>query len=104
MQSFFRVSADAGEDTFVAGLSMGGYGALKLALTHPERFAAAASLSGALDLDELIAATRPRASSFERVFGGADPGPTTTCSRCSRRPTSTRCRRSTSAAAPRTPC
>jgi putative tributyrin esterase len=46
---FFRVS-QAPEDTFVAGLSMGGYGALKLALTHPERYAAAACLSGALDL------------------------------------------------------
>lgn len=38
------------EDNFVAGLSMGGYGAFKLALTYPERFAAAASLSGALDI------------------------------------------------------
>ena len=38
------------EDNFVAGLSMGGYGAFKLALTHPDRFAAAASLSGALDI------------------------------------------------------
>ncbi len=38
------------EDTFVAGLSMGGYGAFKLALTKPESFAAAASLSGALDM------------------------------------------------------
>ncbi|QIG41951.1 esterase family protein [Nocardioides anomalus] len=46
---FFRVS-QAPEDTFVAGLSMGGYGALKLALTHPDRYAAAASLSGALDV------------------------------------------------------
>ena len=36
--------------TFVAGLSMGGYGAIKLALRNPGRFAAAASLSGALDL------------------------------------------------------
>src|ERR671939_265941 len=44
---FFRVSQRR-EDTFVAGLSMGGYGALKLALRRPERFAAAASLSGAL--------------------------------------------------------
>ncbi len=32
----------------VAGLSMGGYGALRLALFHPERFSAVASLSGAL--------------------------------------------------------
>ncbi|WP_435300373.1 alpha/beta hydrolase [Timonella sp. A28] len=38
------------EDTFVAGLSMGGYGAFKLALRHPQRFAAAASLSGALNV------------------------------------------------------
>ncbi len=46
---FFRLS-DRREDTFVAGLSMGGYGALKWALRHPERFAAAASLSGSLDM------------------------------------------------------
>lgn len=34
MHRFFRLS-DKPEDTFVAGLSMGGYGSLKLALTHP---------------------------------------------------------------------
>jgi putative tributyrin esterase len=43
-------------DNFVAGLSMGGYGAFKLALTHPERFAAAASLSGAVDIREVVKA------------------------------------------------
>src|SRR5215207_9009351 len=47
--SFFRLS-DRREDTFVAGLSMGGYGALKWALRRPDRFAAAASLSGALNV------------------------------------------------------
>ena len=41
-------------DTFVAGLSMGGYGAFKLALSHPEQYAAAASLSGALDMRESV--------------------------------------------------
>ncbi|GAA2649626.1 alpha/beta hydrolase [Paractinoplanes durhamensis] len=46
---FFKVSGRR-EDTYVAGLSMGGYGALKWALRDPARFAAAASLSGALDL------------------------------------------------------
>lgn len=46
---FFRVSGRRA-DTFVAGLSMGGYGAVKWALREPERFAAAATLSGALDL------------------------------------------------------
>lgn len=42
------------KDNFVAGLSMGGYGAFKLALTHPDRYAAAASLSGALDINEVV--------------------------------------------------
>jgi len=54
---FFRVS-QARADTFVAGLSMGGYGALKLALRQPARFAAAASLSGALDVATLARSTR----------------------------------------------
>jgi putative tributyrin esterase len=72
VSSFFRVS-DRPADTFVAGLSMGGYGALKWALRQPARFAAAASLSGVLDIAEL--AHRPdRADLFARVFGGV-PGP-----------------------------
>nr|WP_321464432.1 alpha/beta hydrolase family protein [uncultured Desulfobulbus sp.] len=41
------------EENYLAGLSMGGYGAFKLAFTFPERFAAAASLSGALDVVRL---------------------------------------------------
>lgn len=48
-RSFFPL-AEEREMNYVAGLSMGGYGAMKLALTHPDRFAAAASLSGALDI------------------------------------------------------
>jgi S-formylglutathione hydrolase FrmB len=42
--------SDRREDNFVAGLSMGGYGAFKLALRCPDRFGAAASLSGALNM------------------------------------------------------
>ncbi len=38
------------EDNFTLGLSMGGYGALKMALTKPEDYACAASLSGAVDI------------------------------------------------------
>lgn len=34
--------SEAREETFAAGLSMGGYGALRLALAQPEKFAAAA--------------------------------------------------------------
>jgi len=38
------------EKTFVAGLSMGGYGALKIALAESDRFAACGALSGAVDI------------------------------------------------------
>jgi S-formylglutathione hydrolase FrmB len=48
-RSWFPISGERDEN-FVAGLSMGGYGALRMALAYPERYAAAASLSGALDL------------------------------------------------------
>lgn len=61
---FFRVSPRR-QDTFVAGLSMGGYGAVKWALRRPDRFAAAASLSGALDIG-LRSAENPL---LRRVFG-----------------------------------
>ncbi|MCS7461441.1 esterase family protein [Paenibacillus doosanensis] len=47
-QSFFPLSK-AREDNFVAGLSMGGYGALKWALRRPDRFVAVASLSGGVN-------------------------------------------------------
>jgi S-formylglutathione hydrolase FrmB len=47
--AFFNISNNR-EDTFVAGLSMGGYGAFKLALQRPDTFAAAASLSGVMDV------------------------------------------------------
>jgi S-formylglutathione hydrolase FrmB len=43
----FRTVA-AREGRAVAGLSMGGYGSMKFALKHPELFAFAASMSGAL--------------------------------------------------------
>ncbi len=65
---FFAVSTDPG-DSFVAGLSMGGYGALKLGLTHPDRYAAAASMSGALDLRSLLPGTDERRV-WKRVFDG----------------------------------
>ena len=68
VRRFFRVSGER-EDTFVAGLSMGGYGALKWALHRPGHFAAAASLSGALDL-EAISQDEWRKPLIQRVFDG----------------------------------
>lgn len=58
------------EDTFVAGLSMGGYGAFKLALAHPERYAAAASLSGALDVVALLPTLdKTERQEWQAIFG-----------------------------------
>lgn len=68
-RSFFPLS-EAREDTFVAGLSMGGYGAFKLALSCPNRFSAAASLSGALDIDSIAKQRDP--IEFQRIFGDLD--------------------------------
>lgn len=45
-EAFFPLSRRR-EDTFVAGLSMGSHGAMKLAMHYPERFAAALMMSGA---------------------------------------------------------
>ena len=59
------------EDTYVAGLSMGGYGALNCALNHPETFSKVASLSGALDPTVLVQDPMPLGRPFcwENVFG-----------------------------------
>jgi len=71
-KSYFPLSAKR-EDTFVAGLSMGGYGAFKLALRKPEQFGAAASLSGALNvgknIDEVLGKDERAIKFVKRVFG-----------------------------------
>lgn len=68
VQAFFPVSG-AREDTFVAGNSMGGYGAFKLALSYPDRYAAAASLSGLMDLRS---SGNAGTKLFYTIFGGTE--------------------------------
>ncbi len=69
VQSFFPIS-DKRQDTFAAGLSMGGYGAFKLGLRQPERFAAVASLSGALDVASLYGRWgKPKSQESASIFG-----------------------------------
>lgn len=73
VERFFRVSQRR-EKTAVAGLSMGGYGAFKLALRRPDRFAAAASLSGALDIAALVASQDNHSPpDLSLVFGADTP-------------------------------
>jgi S-formylglutathione hydrolase FrmB len=58
------------EDTLVAGLSMGGYGAMKAAFLHPELYHAAASFSGVLSLNILSDNPNdPRHDEFALLFG-----------------------------------
>lgn len=64
----FRLSSRR-EDNFAAGLSMGGYGAFKLALNYPERYAAAASLSGGLDAMGLLDEFPDRRGEWGDMFG-----------------------------------
>jgi putative tributyrin esterase len=60
----------------VAGLSMGGFGALKMALKRPAMFAVAGSFSGAFaatrhgELERLI--SKPEVERLARIFGPAD--------------------------------
>lgn len=55
--------------TFVAGLSMGGYAAVRWALQCPERFSAVATLSGSLDIADPDRYRR-RPLLMHRLFGG----------------------------------
>lgn len=60
-------------DRFAAGLSMGGYGAMKLGLRCPNRYAAVASLSGAVDMvgriETLLETGDPQGDEMVNTFG-----------------------------------
>ncbi len=60
------------KDTFAAGLSMGGYGALKLGLRQPERFAAVGALSAVTDIRRRLrtADSVIRLAEMRLIFGG----------------------------------
>lgn len=67
------------DDVFVAGLSMGGYGAMKCALTLPGRYRAAAAISGACDIlgvaEEVLRMREEKAVQLWRaVWGESGPG------------------------------
>lgn len=66
-RGYFQGMSHRREDTLVAGLSMGGYGAIKAALSCPEVYGGCASLSGALDITRK---NRPyRLEEWRAIFG-----------------------------------
>ncbi|ABC21102.1 alpha/beta hydrolase [Rhodospirillum rubrum] len=77
IEAAYPVRRDRGGRS-IAGLSMGGFGALRLALGHPERYVSVASLSGAIWQNipaEEFGATPERIAEFERAeyFHRVDP-------------------------------
>jgi putative tributyrin esterase len=83
------------ENTFIAGNSMGGYGAIKAALLHPELYGAAASFSGVLSLAIFtVLPDDPRREEFTRLFGdlgklaGSEHDPATWLTRAAQNPAS----------------
>ena len=57
MGNMFHISTEP-EDLMIAGLSMGGYGALYLGLKYPEKFCAIGAFSGAVDIVGLVNAQK----------------------------------------------
>ena len=60
------------ERNFLAGFSMGGYGAMMIGMRHPERYAGIASFSGAVDIKMMIDLYREQGKSrriFTPIFG-----------------------------------
>ena len=67
LRGYFRGMSDRREDNFIAGLSMGGYGAIKAAMTYPDRYAGCASLSGALEITNYT--KRGMSDEWKGIFG-----------------------------------
>lgn len=72
LHEFFPNISEKREDTFAAGLSMGGYGAMKLGLLKADKFAGVASLSGALDMLSVMNLRDEDAAVFSLIFGSAE--------------------------------
>ena len=71
-RSFFPNMSKKREDTYIAGLSMGGYGTLAMALTYPETYSVAAPLSAAFDPTHLHDPNHPENTYFTDIFGPID--------------------------------
>ncbi|MDD4796270.1 MAG: alpha/beta hydrolase family protein [Eubacteriales bacterium] len=72
-RTFFPNMSDRREDTFAAGLSMGGYGALKLGLRASDTFGAVAALSAGIDVAGICKNASDEDKNFWLgIFGPAD--------------------------------
>lgn len=68
-RNLFNLS-DRRENNFLMGLSMGGYGALKCALTNPEKYAGVAVFSAVTDIQDRVDKSEGRRRrEFSAIFG-----------------------------------
>lgn len=70
-RNFFPNMSSRREDTYAAGLSMGGYGALKCGLRAGQTFSKVATLSGAMDVAQ-VCRDNAGPGLWEDIFGPAD--------------------------------
>jgi len=70
VETTYRARTDR-DGRFVAGLSMGGYGALRLALGHPDLYRAAGAMSSALWMRARPGWSPPPAERMARIFDGS---------------------------------
>ncbi len=78
VHAVFPLSRDR-EKNFVAGQSMGGYGALQCALLHPERFSCAGLLSSGVGLIDQVAghsAVQSGGPASDKIFASFGPAET----------------------------
>lgn len=73
-RGFFRGMSAKREDTYIAGLSMGGYGALKAALSRPDVYCGAGALSAATDafVRSMRGDTEEKRAYWTGIFGDPD--------------------------------
>ena len=68
IETYFNVTFKR-EKTYVAGLSMGGFGAMKVVLNNPEKFCFGATFSGALNIGERIRTGIRPERRYDMIFG-----------------------------------
>ena len=64
----FRVRTDR-RGRAIGGLSMGGYGAMKLALKHPDLFGSVVAHSGVFSMERIVGPTSKSLVEYRRIFG-----------------------------------
>lgn len=69
VRKMFPITQHA-ETTYIGGKGMGGFGALKLALSHEELFGKIFSISGLMDLQWAMDHLDEKREQFQEIFGG----------------------------------